>query len=171
MHTLNYFNGIGSSAYLLINWKLLACVRRDKLNRHRLFKFCMWVGGHYSDFKLVKECWFELAIAESTPFNYSARGGGAKVPYIPAVYNLKSEFFEKIWKSMQAVMINCEFSLPGLNTNKIWYNRRTFPLALEMSLCEQPASQRNSWSCQDPAAAQLSLQLHKINRYNPHLSC
>jgi hypothetical protein len=35
---------------------------------------------HDSDFKLVQSK-FELAIAEATPFNCSARGGGAKAPY------------------------------------------------------------------------------------------
>ncbi len=39
----------------------------------------MRAGGHYSDFKLVqstsrRNAKFERAIAEATPFNYSARG-------------------------------------------------------------------------------------------------
>jgi hypothetical protein len=48
------------------------------------FRFCMRAGGHFSDFKLVhstRNAKFELAIAEATPFNYSARGGGAKAQY------------------------------------------------------------------------------------------
>ena len=45
----------------------------------------MRAGGHYSDFKPVeraKKALLELEIAEAPPSNYSARGGGAKVPYI-----------------------------------------------------------------------------------------
>jgi hypothetical protein len=41
----------------------------------------MRAGGHYSYFKLVqstRNAKFELAIAEAMPFDYSARGGGAK---------------------------------------------------------------------------------------------
>ena len=42
----------------------------------------MRAGDHHSDFKLGKECENELAITEATPFNCSARGSGAKLPYI-----------------------------------------------------------------------------------------
>jgi hypothetical protein len=58
----------------------------------------MQAGGHYSDFKLVqsmRNAKFELAIAEATPFNYSAQGGWAKAPYS---YCIQSEmiFFLEI---------------------------------------------------------------------------
>ena len=40
----------------------------------------MRAGGHYSDFKPVERVLLELEIVEAPPSNYSARGGGAKVP-------------------------------------------------------------------------------------------
>jgi hypothetical protein len=63
------------------------------------FRFCMRAGGHYSDFKLVwstRNAKFELAIAEATPFNYSARGGGANAPYS---YCIQYE----IWKILRKI--------------------------------------------------------------------
>jgi hypothetical protein len=62
-------------------------LRRGKLNSQFIvtdFSILHAAGGHYLDFKLVqstRNAKFELAIAEATPFNYSAQGGGAKAPY------------------------------------------------------------------------------------------
>ncbi len=39
--------------------------------------------------------WFELAIAETTPFSYSTRGDGCK-GIIVTVFNLKSEVLAKM---------------------------------------------------------------------------
>jgi outer membrane phospholipase A len=41
----------------------------------------MQAGDHYSDFKLVQSARNATFITEALPFNYSTRGGGAKVPY------------------------------------------------------------------------------------------
>jgi hypothetical protein len=57
-------------------------------------------GGHYSYFKLVqstRNAKFELAIAEATPFNYSARGAGQK-RHIVTVFNMKYEIF---WENLK----------------------------------------------------------------------
>jgi hypothetical protein len=75
---------------------------RSKLNSQFIVRllFCMRAGCH-SDFRLVqstRNAKFVLMMAETTPFNYSARGGGAKAPYsyCYSVFNLNSEIFEKI---------------------------------------------------------------------------
>jgi hypothetical protein len=44
-------------------------------------------------FQSTRNAKLELAIAEATPFNCSARGGGTKAAYIVTVFNLKSEIF------------------------------------------------------------------------------
>ena len=65
-------------------------IRRNKLNSQFIVtKFSiLHAGGRsddYSDFKPVKrarKAMFELEIADAPPSNKSARGDGAKVPYI-----------------------------------------------------------------------------------------
>ena len=56
----------------------------------------MRAGSHYSDFKLVRNVSFKLAIAEAMPVNCRFKGAGPKCHIIVAVYNLNLKFFEKI---------------------------------------------------------------------------
>jgi hypothetical protein len=108
-------------------------IRRGKLNsRFIVIDFSILHAGGRSLFRFQTHRIILYRVQETPssslrsprpcPWITALEGAGQK-RHIVSVFNMKYEIFEKIWlKSMLAVTINCEFSLPRLIANCIYWS-------------------------------------------------